>query len=116
MSASAVWADSCQSELMDQHNYRLNIKLTDDIDAANRQRRLDKAVAAQSALYVSAKDYANFIIVAGYAAFFALWGAVVKDLQVLPRLASGGLIGLSLIMFIVWELYGVLIGKTPPAV
>lgn len=52
----------------------------------------------------TARHYTNIIMVAGYAAFFALWSSVSKDLDSKERLLIAGLLSISLISFVAWEI------------
>ena len=81
------------------------------IDDATRQADLDlhreKSITTlnyMAAAFAKGRDYSNFILAAGYAAFFALWTGVAADIDKPSRLLSGALLGASLITFIVWEL------------
>lgn len=79
------------------------------VELANIQAALEQEKAVQHfnlavATYQKGREYTNFIIVAGYAAFFALWTDVAKDIDRESRLLSGGLLGLSLVLFIAWEI------------
>lgn len=64
----------------------------------------DKWVTSQAELLTRGRDYTNFIIVAGYAAFFGLWAGLAQDLSSLVRLSAGGLMSISLLLFVSWEL------------
>ena len=55
-------------------------------------------------VYSKGRDYTNFIIAAGYAAYIALWTGVAKDLDAAARLLSGGLLAVSLLSFLAWEI------------
>lgn len=99
---------------MIDENFDPNFK-GDLLDMAKRQLDLDAAVLLEEAKAIEqmkvmagsfrqGRDYTNFIIAAGYAAFFALWAGMAKDVAASERLMSGGLIGVSLISFIAWEL------------
>jgi|GEM_PF-2022482 hypothetical protein len=75
-----------------------------EIEAALEQDKAIQHFNLAVATYQKGRDYTNFIIVAGYAAFFALWSDVAKDIDRASRLLSGGLLGLSLVLFITWEI------------
>jgi hypothetical protein len=55
-------------------------------------------------IYARGRDYTNFIIAGGYAAYIAVWTGVAQDIPALYRLFSGGLIAISLLAFLSWEL------------
>lgn len=82
----------------------LRVRLVDDVVGEQRAKRLDKLVTVHAQLYSQGRDYTNFILVAGYAAFFALWSGMAGDIASHLRLWSGGLMGVSLLLFISWEL------------
>lgn len=69
-----------------------------------RDARISRLVTRHAEAQAKAKEYTNFVIVAGYAAFFALWSGVASDLPSQPRCASAALIGVSLLVFIGWEI------------
>ncbi len=74
------------------------------IEAALEQEKAIQHFNLAVSVYNKGRDYTNFIIVAGYAAFFALWTDIAKDIEPAPRLLSGGLLGISLVLFITWEI------------
>lgn len=45
-------------------------------DQALYEKRVENVVKIMAALYDKAAAYTNLIIIAGYAAFFAIWGNV----------------------------------------
>lgn len=83
---------------------QLSGQFFDDARLAWQARWFDKQVWAQTEVLSKARDYSNFIIVAGYAAFFGLWAGMAKDLPPSVRLAIGGLMTVSICGFIGWEL------------
>lgn len=54
-------------------------------------------------VYAKGRDYTNVIMVAGYVALLTLWSGVAKDIAPVWRLSSGGLIAISLLAFLTWE-------------
>ncbi|QIF82567.1 hypothetical protein [Brevundimonas sp. 'scallop'] len=69
-----------------------------------RDARIDRLQARHLDAVSKGKDYTNFVIAAGYAAFFGLWAGVASDIGVRPRCAAAALMGVSLMMFIGWEI------------
>ena len=71
---------------------------------------MEKIIEAQKELlaftFSQAQAYTNLIIVAGYAGFFALWNFVQDDITKTQLFWSGILITISLIVFVLWEVYG----------
>ena len=55
--------------------------------------------------YTKGREYTQMIVAAGYVAFGALWAGVAKDVPPAARLISGGLLGVSLLLFVAWEIY-----------
>ncbi len=100
--------------LPDDYPYDINFK-GELLDSARllEEARLDLALHQDKTIqhlhlltgaYARGRDYSNFIIAAGYAAFIALWAGTAKDIGVEARLLSGGLLGLSLIVFVAFEI------------
>lgn len=54
-------------------------------------------------MYGHASAYDNAIIIAGYAAFFALWAGVAEDVSRNCRLVTVALMGVSLLLYITWH-------------
>lgn len=94
--------------------FRVNV--SGEILDADRARELalvqadlhdDKMVAQlhyMVGVYAKGRDYTNFILVAGYVALLTLWAGVAKDIAPVWRLSSGGLIVISLLSFLTWEI------------
>ena len=80
-----------------------------DLEARSRDARLNRLVARHGEVMGKARDYTNIIIVAGYVAFFTLWAGIADDLDVLVRCLTAGLLGLSLVVFVGWEIAGMVI-------
>lgn len=77
--------------------------------AAEEERELkvllEKRVKFAGEVYGVASGYDNAIVVAGYAAFFALWSGVSKDVGTVTRSLAAAMMGLSLILYIAWHLH-----------
>ena len=54
--------------------------------------------------YATTAAYDNSIIIAGYAAFFALWAGLSSDLPSFTRLISAAFMAPSLILYIGWQI------------
>ena len=76
----------------------------DEVRDRARDARIGRHVAFQAERETKAKEYTNFVIVAGYAAFFALWSGIASDLTVRMRCVTVAMMAVSLIVFIGWEI------------
>ena len=65
---------------------------------------LERMIKHQAAAYGNAATYDTAITIAGYGAFFALWGGLSKDLTPATRGLSAALIGVSLVFYIGWQI------------
>lgn len=61
--------------------------------------------------YTRSQAYANVITLAGYAAFFTILTNVADDISNSVKLISSGMMGISCLVFVIWELYKMLIGS-----
>jgi hypothetical protein len=64
----------------------------------------ERYVKFSSESFGHAAAYDNVVVIAGYAAFFALWSAVAKDISPLARLTTVSLMGASLMLYITWHM------------
>ena len=55
--------------------------------------------------FSQAQAYSNVILLAGYGGFFAVWSFMKPEFTKLEVFLSGFLIALSLVAFMVWEIY-----------
>jgi hypothetical protein len=82
----------------------------EEIQRAEEQKKLDerKRFLAEltTSAYDKAKTFMAVIGTAGYAGLFAIWGWVSHDLARWERLFIALFLGLSLLIFVVWQLYG----------
>jgi hypothetical protein len=62
----------------------------------------DRIITLNSQVFGAAATYDQVIVLAGYAAFFALWSGVAKDVSHTLRLAAVALMGISLMLYIAW--------------
>lgn len=72
----------------------------------------DRLIAYHAEIYGHAAAYETAIIVAGYAAFFALWAGVSSNISPLCRLITVGLMGISLMCYLVWHILQMLTRQT----
>lgn len=72
-------------------------------DEAHQREVRDKLIELHSKTYSTAAAYDNAVILAGYVAFFALWGGVQADVSSVCRLVTVGLMGISLTCYIGWQ-------------
>lgn len=63
----------------------------------------DRAIKYAADVYGHASAYDNAIVIAGYAAFFALWAGVAEDVSRNCRLVTATLMGVSLLLYITWH-------------
>ena len=100
--------------MLDDYPFDMNFRgeLLDSarkLEAARTELALDQDKTIQhlhliTGFYTRGRDYSNFIIAAGYAAFITLWAGTAKDIGSEARLLSGGLLGTSLIVFLAFEI------------
>jgi hypothetical protein len=64
----------------------------------------ERLIALSSETYGHAAAYDNAVIIAGYAAFFALWSGVANDITPMARLVTVALMGVSLVLYISWHM------------
>jgi hypothetical protein len=70
---------------------------------AELEKRIETVVKIMAALYDKAAAYTNLVIIAGYAAFFAVWGNMKGQLGKREMLYAALFMSISLIFFILWE-------------
>lgn len=82
----------------------------EEVEGGEEQRKLGQRRRVLTELTTSAYDKAKtfmaLISTAGYAGLFAIWGWVAHDLARWERLLIALFLGLSLLIFIAWQLYG----------
>lgn len=69
----------------------------------------DRAVSYAAEIYGYASAYDNAVVIAGYAAFFALWAGASDDISRNCRLITAALMGSSLVFYIIWQVLQMLI-------
>lgn len=81
-------------------------ELIDDAAERSRNRRWDRIIARYGEQIARGKDYTNVVVLAGYAAFFALWGGVAADIGPVLRCLAGALLIASATVFVIHEISG----------
>ncbi len=89
----------------------LEIITADRAEELKREERLGKLTIRYKEETEYGARYVNVLLVAGYAAFFALWGGMADKLPKFPVLLSGAMMSLSLISFVAWEVLGMIKGS-----
>jgi hypothetical protein len=77
--------------------------LTAKNQEAERQQRIDVIIKVTSALYDKAVAYTNIILLAGYAAFFAIWNTMKTNMSRWEMLLTAFCITFSLVFFVFFE-------------
>lgn len=62
--------------------------------------------------YEQAKNYTNIIMMGGYAGLFAIWSFTKADLEKWQSLTVGLLALLSILSFVIFEIYGIWLRST----
>ena len=88
------------ADLLDPDRAILRAKIESEL----HNEKMIQQLHYMTGVHAKGREYTNFIIAAGYAAYIALWTGVAKDLDPAARLLSGGLIAISLISFLTWEI------------
>jgi len=70
---------------------------------ADHEKRIEDIVKIMAVSYDKAAAYSNLIIIAGYAAFFAVWGNIKGLLGKIEMLYAALFMCISLVFFILWE-------------
>ena len=68
-----------------------------------QDKRVDVMIEITSALFDKAIAYTNIIIIAGYIAFFTIWGNMKDTMEKNEMLISALAISFSLVVFVFWE-------------
>lgn len=73
--------------------------------AAEEHQKLvrDRLIQHASDTFGYAATYDNAVIIAGYAAFFALWAGSASDIDRFARLVTVSIMGVSLMLYICWQ-------------
>lgn len=73
------------------------------------QAFFEAAAAYQVRMLEASSGYNQIVVLGGYAGFFAIWSATAADLPRWLVLLSGALMGLSLIIYVGWTVYGMIV-------
>jgi hypothetical protein len=80
-------------------------RLSRSVATLERAKVMDDYKAAIRDSYAIAQNYTNLVMLGGYAAFFALWTLFKTELPPTIHAWSGVVIGLSVTMFMAWEIF-----------
>jgi hypothetical protein len=75
------------------------------------QTYYEATASYQSRLLEASSSYNQVVVLAGYAGFFTIWSTVRTDVPHWLLLLSGGLMGLSLIVYVAWTVYGMVLSR-----
>lgn len=79
------------------------------IDSAELKERMRSVVDLQGRMWEKAQSYSNVIMLAGYAGIFAIWSLVKDKLSPCETGIIAILLGISLILYISFELYSMIL-------
>ncbi|MHB8988636.1 MAG: hypothetical protein ACYC6S_07615 [Desulfobulbia bacterium] len=77
-----------------------------------RDETVEILIRVMSASYDKANTTANLIMIGGYASFYAVWGKFYDKFPSFWMSISGALMILSVMIFIVWEIYKMIFYST----
>ena len=92
---------SCQYELLEKEDSEQKDKDDDEFEEFIKKQK-----EVITASYEQAKQYSNIIILAGYAGLFAIWNFTKQSLENWQTLSVGLLTIISVLIYIIFELYG----------
>lgn len=92
--------------MTDELNFRFKGELLDDQAERERMRRWDRIIARYGEQLSRGKEYTNVVVLAGYAAFFALWAGVANDIGPIWRVSVGLSLAVSATIFVLHEIAG----------
>ncbi len=84
-------------------------KLIEKDQQRQQDERVDVFVKMASVLYDKAAAYTNVVVVAGYVAFFTVWGNMKELLSAREMLLSALSVTCSLVVFVLWEIVSMII-------
>lgn len=96
------------------HEYQVTIgclppeAVTASPSAADLEARMDNVVKSQLQVFERAQAFSNAMILAGYAGIFGLWSLSKDTLTKTTIDVVALLIGASLIIYVTWEIYGMI--------
>lgn len=73
------------------------------------QAFFEAAAAYQSRMLEASSGYNQIVVLGGYAGFFAIWSGTAAALPRWLVLVSGALMGFSLIVYVGWTIYGMIV-------
>lgn len=73
------------------------------------KERMENVVKSQLQIFERAQAFSNAIIVAGYAGIFGLWSLTKENLSKSAVSVVALLIGASLLIYVTWEIYGMVL-------
>ena len=83
-----------------------------EIDAAETREKLrafyETLAAYHARLMEASSGYNQIVVLGGYAGFFTVWAATAADLPRWLVLLSGGLMGISLAIYVGWTVVGMI--------
>jgi hypothetical protein len=79
---------------------------------ASNQERMDELIKFNIQFFEKAQAYANALILAGYAGLFTLWSFAQKNLTHRQIDVVAIMLGLSLMLFVSWEIYSMTFSAT----
>jgi hypothetical protein len=79
------------------------------VSAAELKERMDNFVKSQLQVFERAQAYSNAMILAGYAGIFGIWSLTKDTLTKNTINVVAILIGISLILYVSWEIYGMIL-------
>ena len=78
-----------------------------------QEEQMEKFIDLYSAIiaksYEQAKSYTNLILAVGYGVFFGLWSTMRGDIRSFSYDVAGFLLGISVICFILWEVFQMIV-------
>lgn len=75
------------------------------------QAYFEAAAAYQSRMLEASSSYNQIVVLAGYAGFFTIWSAMSNALPRWLILFTGGLMAISLIVYVSWTVFGMILGR-----
>lgn len=87
---------------------RMSQRLGKSIDS---ERFLEETIGFQTRAVALSEGHIQVVVLAGYAAFFALWSAMASGIPIAAVLLSGAMMTTSVIVFIGWTVAGLIFAK-----
>lgn len=80
---------------------------------AELDKQMEKAIELNARVYEKSASYSNVMMLAGYAGIFAIWTFVKTDLSPRATEVVALLLGMSLIIYVTFELYAMFMRAQP---